>query len=379
MNIFNEGFVYNLHDALKTKPYCTAESYNELMRLAGEECRWETAPLQDDEDQTLVSVIIPTHNRPDMLVRAVDSVLAQTHKATEIIIVDDASTDDTMERIPKRYAGEPRVTYLRNEKSLGPGLTRRRGYLNSKGDFVIYIDDDDYYIEPRFFEKALAVHRENPSLALVAANTITYNNERGICVYKLLNASGFLKKEDYLLGFISKYDKPSSSFPAMFRRTMLEAAGFKDMLMMNDSSIYLRALCFGDAYLLDMIVGIYVLHGSNISTALPHKFLMENLEEKKNIYHLAKAQYTCDVSKWYREQIYSSVRYYFAGTKCTAEQRREVLAWCDENCGNVRLLLLRSGIRMVLRKVNPLHLARKMYWHLRHRVKEQRKKQGGNS
>lgn len=377
MNAFNVEFVELLRENIKSKPYCSAQSYNALMELAGDSDRMPAEAPAMDSDQTLVSVIIPTHNRQDMLIRAVDSVLAQTHQKLEIVIVDDASTDDTPRNIPVRYAQEPRVTYLRNEQSKGPGLTRQRGYLNSNGEFVVYLDDDDYYIEPRFFEKALAVHKENPLLALVAGNTVTYNNERDVCIFKKLNVSGFLEKEKYLLGFVREYDKPSSSFPAMFRRSMLETAGFADMQMMNDSSIYLRALCFGDAYFLDMIAGIYVLHKSNISTALPHDFLMENLEEKKRIYFLAKAQYDCDVSKWYRDQVYSSVRYYFAGTRCTKAQRQEVLEWCDANCGNMRLLLLNSGVRKCLRMINPLRWVRRIYWRLRHEIKQIARQQGG--
>ena len=332
---------------------------NRIAALCGLEWRAPEPPPADDPDGALISVIVPTHNRRELLLRCVDSILEQTHRHVEAIVVDDASTDGTAGAVAARFGGEPRVRYLRNETSLGPGGARRRGYLASGGAFVVYIDDDDQYLEPRFFETALRAHREHPGCALVAGNTVTYSAEQRFCSFRPLNVTGFLPGRDYLLGFIRRYDKPSSSFPAVFRRSVLEQAGFAQMQMMNDASLYLRALCFGDAFLLPCVVGAYRVHGGNISRALPHGFLMDNLEEKANICRLAERRYGGDVRAWYREQVFSSVRYYFAGTKSTWRQKREVLRWCRRNCGSMMPLLLRAGF------VRAFKLPRRLYWRLK--------------
>lgn len=329
---------------------------NHLSRLLGKEAQPEGEPLPDDADQTLITVITPTHNRLDMLTRAVDSVLMQTHKAVQMIVVDDASTDATPAAFPERYRDEPRVEYIRNETSLGPGGARQAGYLRARGETIIYLDDDDFYLEPRFFEKALAAHRANPTCALVCANAIVYNVTDGLARYKELNFRGFIEKEKYFIGFIKTYAKPYSSFPTMFRKSALEKAGFHNMTMMNDMSIYLRALCYGDAYALPDIIGVYIQHKSNISKALPHSFLMENLMEKKHIWEIARTQFDRPLDEWYRTQIMSSVRYYFCGSRVTLAQKREICRWCLQNCPHTEFALLKALVRSMLGRFDPRRL-----------------------
>ena len=74
----------------------------------------------------LVSVIIPTFNRAHCVGRAIDSVRTQTHQNTEILVLDDGSTDGTRELIEQSYADDPRVRYLYHQNR-GVTATRNRG------------------------------------------------------------------------------------------------------------------------------------------------------------------------------------------------------------------------------------------------------------
>ena len=71
------------------------------------------------ENKPLITVIIPTHNRAQMLCKCVDSVLKQDYENVEILVIDDFSTDNTQEVIADRYKEEHRVRYIRNDKNLG--------------------------------------------------------------------------------------------------------------------------------------------------------------------------------------------------------------------------------------------------------------------
>ena len=93
----------------------------------------------------LLSVVLPTHNRPDRLERAARSVLDQQGADVELVIVDDASTDDTPE-MTERLATDPRVRVVRNAASLGPGGTRNRGIAAARGDLLGFCDDDDAWL-----------------------------------------------------------------------------------------------------------------------------------------------------------------------------------------------------------------------------------------
>jgi glycosyltransferase involved in cell wall biosynthesis len=100
---------------------------------------------------SLVSTIIPVYNRGAMLRAAVASVLAQTWRPLEIIIVDDGSTDDTPEVVTELRAAHPEITHALRQANAGPGIARQRGLEASSGEFIQFLDSDDVLL-PRKFE-----------------------------------------------------------------------------------------------------------------------------------------------------------------------------------------------------------------------------------
>ncbi|MGF1669603.1 MAG: glycosyltransferase [Balneolaceae bacterium] len=96
------------------------------------------------KDKSLVSVIIPTHNRSDLLKRAVNSVLEQTWRKFEIVIVDDASDDDTQQVLQELSKAHP-VNVIRNKTSKGASVSRNIAISNAKGEFIAGLDDDDFW------------------------------------------------------------------------------------------------------------------------------------------------------------------------------------------------------------------------------------------
>ncbi len=91
----------------------------------------------------MVSVIIPTHNRGDVICRSIESVLAQEYQDFEIIVVDDASTDETKAKIEKMK--DFRVRYIRSEKKVGANGARNIGIHHAKGEFIAFQDSDDVW------------------------------------------------------------------------------------------------------------------------------------------------------------------------------------------------------------------------------------------
>lgn len=89
----------------------------------------------------LVSVIIPTHNRVSLLLRAVESARRQTHSNLEIIIVDDASTEDVRPVIAS--VGDPRIRCLRQDVNRGGAAARNTGIRAAVGQYIAFLDDDD--------------------------------------------------------------------------------------------------------------------------------------------------------------------------------------------------------------------------------------------
>lgn len=92
----------------------------------------------------LVSAIIPTYNRGDLICRAVDSVLGQTYPEVEAVVVDDGSTDDTS-AVMARYAGDSRVRYIKVENG-GVSRARNIALAAARGAYLAFLDSDDYWL-----------------------------------------------------------------------------------------------------------------------------------------------------------------------------------------------------------------------------------------
>jgi glycosyltransferase involved in cell wall biosynthesis len=108
----------------------------------------------------LVSTIIPVYNRPGMLREAVASVLAQTYRPIEIIVVDDGSTDETARAVDDLAAQNPNEILVVHQGNTGPGLAREAGRQLAKGEFIQYLDSDDILL-PRKFEQQVAGLKAN--------------------------------------------------------------------------------------------------------------------------------------------------------------------------------------------------------------------------
>lgn len=105
-------------------------------------------------DRPLVSIIIPTYNREKLLITAVESILKQTFQDFEILIIDDASTDQT-EDIIKDF-NHPKVKYFKLATNSGQCVARNHGIKEAKGEYVAFLDSDDTWL-PQKLEKQVAL------------------------------------------------------------------------------------------------------------------------------------------------------------------------------------------------------------------------------
>ena len=123
------------------------------------------------DDPTKVSVIIPTYNREATLERAVKSVLSQTHKNLELIIIDDGSTDNT-HTIIKKYSKKLRFF---SQLHGGVSAARNLGLEKSEGTWVAFLDSDDYWL-PEKLEVQLKFLREHPQIMVAQTEEIWIRN-----------------------------------------------------------------------------------------------------------------------------------------------------------------------------------------------------------
>lgn len=105
----------------------------------------------------LVSTIIPVFNRPQMVQRAVHSVLQQTYRPIEIVLVDDGSSDDTPAVLSALQRRHPQQIRVLRQANAGPGAARERGRLAARGDYIQYLDSDDWLLPNKFADQVAAL------------------------------------------------------------------------------------------------------------------------------------------------------------------------------------------------------------------------------
>ena len=116
----------------------------------------------------ILSVVIPTWNRAHVVCEAVESALQQLYRAFEVIVVDDASTDNTAEVLKNTFGA--RIHVLRLARRRGPGAARNAGALLACGEFVAFLDSDDLWL-PGKFETELRVFAEFPHANAVVSDS----------------------------------------------------------------------------------------------------------------------------------------------------------------------------------------------------------------
>ena len=191
-------------------------------------------------DNPLVTVVMPAYNAAAYIDEAIASVLAQTHQNWELLIADDASTDQTR-TILQQYK-DPRILFFHNDKNLGYQATCNKLFALSTGDFISFLDADDYCEKERF-ALLLAAFVTNPNLGMVgSAYHIVANDKRLIdTVYKPLSYAEVklkLPKESAFCGAT-----------IMFSRLVYETVGgYRDFFKNYAYQDYDWSYCIADKF-----------------------------------------------------------------------------------------------------------------------------------
>jgi len=216
------------------------------------------------------SIIIPTFNRADKLKKAIDSVLSQTFSDFEILVMDDGSTDHTGELI--NTYNDSRIHYSWGENFGGPAKPRNLGINRAKGEWVCFLDADDWWKSNKLQVCLSHLHAKVDFLY----HDMAISRDGVNCGGKLKSRT--LKKpvlKDLLLG-----GNAIINSSAMVRRSVLMKAGeFNEALEMvaaEDFNMWLKVAQITDKFLyLPVILGYYLMHDKNISSrnmAIPEKF-----------------------------------------------------------------------------------------------------------
>lgn len=145
---------------------------------------------------SLVSVIMPVYNGEKFIENSILSVLNQTYKNFELIIIDDKSKDNTINIVSRFFRIDSRIKFLKNTENLGVAETRNVGLKKAKGRWIAFLDSDDIWEKTKLEEQLNFMKMNNVSLSYTGYSII---NEKG-CFVKEISVPSSLNYRQALYG-----------------------------------------------------------------------------------------------------------------------------------------------------------------------------------
>ena len=239
-----------------------------------------------------ISVVILTHNRSAFLVKALCSVLDQSLLSKEIIICDDYSSDDTSVVVEPFLSKHPEIHYLRNEKNLGQVLNMKRGAEAARGAYLVFLHDDDFWIDNDFLSKSLAIFKKHPTLSTLRALHLEVWGKRLLTI-----PDQHLKQYNIVCGRFVVSDAQAFAETSTFRAGVSTTIFNKSLLLCSklfldpknssiDIELFHKLSLLGDVCFLYEYVGAYRFHDGQMSQ-------MTSTHNPNLIQYMSKAVLRC--------------------------------------------------------------------------------------
>lgn len=176
----------------------------------------------------LVSICIPTYNRSMKLMRAINSLHANDYRNLEIIVSDNASSDDTQRLCAELSASDARIRYFRHPENVGPTRNFEFARAQAQGEYFMWLADDDW-IDPRYISLCVQALEGEPLLVL-AAGLGAYHRDDGLFAYhgNIIEANSSLPALRVMKYLWRVWD--NSMFYGVYRRSMVEECKMPNFL-----------------------------------------------------------------------------------------------------------------------------------------------------
>lgn len=218
-----------------------------------------------------VTVLMAVYNGEKFLRPSIESVLSQTYADFEFLIIDDASSDGTLEII-NSYK-DPRIRIICNEKNQGTGFSRNKGILNSKGEYIAVLDADDIMYPERIAKQVLFLD-EHPEIVLIGGAYDVIDQE-GRWVQAIFHPT-----ESIVIRWKLLFNNPIATSTTMFRKyAALEVGGYdQNLRIAEDYAFYVK---LAEKYLISQIrekISAYRINTVGLTSTAPeqlHNYALE--------------------------------------------------------------------------------------------------------
>lgn len=284
-------------------------------------------------EKKLISLIMPLYNAENYVEEAIQSILDQTYSNFEMVLIDDCSTDNTMEKVTSFK--DSRIKIIYNNKNMGIAYSRNIGLEFSSGEYIALLDDDDIALPDRF-EKQVMLLTENPDIDIVGGGAI-WINDKGASISDMLPVLNNPKRLRAEILFHNIY----WNCEVMFRRKIVEAGyRYEDgYLGMEDYKFWID---LSGIYKMSNVESLVLKHRESMSSETT-KVLNQKWDKKQALFESLR-KYSFERSGYYlRKEDYDIINHILT-------ERRD--NWCktQEEIDRFREALI--NIIMIGKRIN---------------------------
>lgn len=268
-------------------------------------------------DQYKISVIMPVFNDEKYIREALDSAINQTLKDIEIICVNDGSTDNSLRILneyKEKYGDKIKIF---NQKNQGSGIARNYGMTKAKGEYIAFLDSDDFFIDDDALEKMYAMGNRFDT-EMVSANLKVLDTDGNLVINR--NLERFTKQK---IIKAHEYGIPYSFYKNIFKRTFLLENNFTfpDLLRGQDPVFFAEVLTSVEKIPV-VPVELYALRasGNNFGKINTYRKRYDYLNHFKLTIDILKKNNFDNLIKPYEEQLF----YYINSPELSFEEKNEI-------------------------------------------------------
>ena len=223
----------------------------------------------------LVSIVMPSYNTEKYVRETIDSVIAQTYTNWELIIVDDCSTDNSVQVI--KSIGDFRIKLLINEKNSGAAVSRNKALREARGKWIAFLDSDDLWVNDKLEKQIKFMESNNYVFSYTNYIEINENNEElGIIV----TGPKIITKRQMF-----NYCWPGC-LSVMYNAEIVGLVQIDDLKKNNDYAMWLKVIKKAKCYLLNETLAKYRIRKGSISNhsklkLIKHHYYLFRISEKK--------------------------------------------------------------------------------------------------
>jgi len=228
------------------------------------------------------SVIIPTYNRIDLVLESINSVLNQTHSNYEIIIIDDASTDNSFSFLQKQYISNKKTKLFHTGKNMGVSFARNLGVEKSNYNWICFLDSDDLWESTKLEEYNIEIEKNSPDF--IHSNEIWIRDNKTIKQPKQYKKNG----DDFIFRSI-KQCLISTSSVCIKKSLFIFFKGFNiNLPVCEDYEFYLKIL-LSDNYNISFIENPLTIKRAGLSSQLSYSNHNLEIYRLKSLYYIYKS------------------------------------------------------------------------------------------